>query len=319
MTLLPGTLCSCLWLKFVQQEDEILRSQGWEHCEHDKPAHRTLRHSNGMIWAQFGCSPMVATIHQRVKLEQGKHTMIRERHSHEIARAPKQVYLHPRWSGVGCTNWINKMVRSLVLLELLGSVHVHRFKTKTSVRICFRFALCKWKKHCVGCNFISLGDQPPDLHLEIKRGQLLRQAIFWNGFRRSPSSHNWGLWQRMFQECSQPPRLHQPFSGRPDPGFRPWRGCPCCRQQPRISRAVMGLKLRSWSHSMAASPGPPLSRGWERWGSRTAWPPKPKERREDSRIRLWKAVGNLVSPWRLSLSRGLFHPPDSVLSSRGYF
>ena len=156
---------------------------------------------------------------------------------------------------LGCTNWINKMVRSLVLLELLGSVHIHRFKTKTSVRICFRFALCKWKKHCVGCNFISLGDQPPDLHLEIKRGQLLRQAISWNGFRRSPSSHNWGLWQRTFQECSQPPRLHQPFSRRPDPGFRPWRGCPCCRQQPRISRAVMGLTLRSWSHSVAASPG----------------------------------------------------------------
>ena len=31
---------------------------------------------------------------------------------------------------LGCTNCINKMVRSLVLLELLGSIHVHRFKTK---------------------------------------------------------------------------------------------------------------------------------------------------------------------------------------------
>lgn len=60
----------------------------------------------------------------------------------------------------------------------------------------------------------------------------------------------------MFQECSQPPRLHQSFSGRPDSRFRPWSGCPRCRQQPRISRDVMGLKLRSWSHSMDASPGP---------------------------------------------------------------
>ena len=72
--------------------------------------------------------------------------------------------------GLGCTTWINKMVRSLVLLELLGFVHLHKFKTKMYVCACFRFALCKWKKHCVGCNFISLGDQPPDLHPEIKRG-----------------------------------------------------------------------------------------------------------------------------------------------------
>ena len=35
----------------------------------------------------------------------------------------------PTPDDLGCTNWINKMVRSLVL-ELLGSVHVHRFKTK---------------------------------------------------------------------------------------------------------------------------------------------------------------------------------------------
>lgn len=59
------------------------------------------------------------------------------------------------------------------------------------------------KKHPVGCNFIRLGDQPPDLHLKIKRGN-------YRG-RPSPGTASDGALAAiiedsdgtaMFQECS---------------------------------------------------------------------------------------------------------------------
>lgn len=59
------------------------------------------------------------------------------------------------------------------------------------------------KKHPVGCNFIRLGDQPPDLHLKIKQGN-------YQG-RPSPGTASDGALAAiiedsegtaMFQECS---------------------------------------------------------------------------------------------------------------------
>lgn len=75
------------------------------------------------------------------------------------------------------------MVRSLVL-ELLGSVRSQVQDKRMYVYV--SGAICKWKKYYWICNFLGSGDQPPDLHLEMK-GTITEAGHLPGDQTRSPS------------------------------------------------------------------------------------------------------------------------------------